>query len=443
MNTGGLAVMLGIQLRTGWKAMLAWVLALGATMVATTTSISGLYGTQRKIDSYAAAVGSGDALMAINGRIYGIDTLGGVVANEFGFVASFALPLMGISLIARSTRRDEESGRLEIVLAGRIGRTAPLVAAALVAAAALLLTSAALAAGLVAVGVPVTGSIVYAASLGALGFCFAGIAAVAAQVVQYGRGVYAAGLAALVLAYLLRGAGDVLDNFLTWLSPLGWAEEARAFGDPRWWPVLMALAVGLALLVVAAGLSGARDLGDALLRRGASAPVASGLLRSPTGFAVALHRGAVVGWSIGAIVVSAVFGALAQQLIDAMAGNESLADALGGSADADGFLAMSVLLLALISGGYAVQAVGTLRAEESTGRLEPVLAGAVDRRRWLLVHLCTMLTGLVVVAFLGALALGIAAAWSTGDASETGRLVAAVASYLPAILVLDGVALLA
>jgi ABC-2 type transport system permease protein len=101
---------------------------------------------------------------------------------------------------------------------------------------------------------------------------------------------------------------------------------------------------------------------------------------------------------------------------------------------------MSVLLVALVSGGYVVQAVGTLRAEESAGRLEPLLAGTSSRMSWLAVHLVTILAGLVVNVALCALTLGLSVAWSTGH-GETGRLVGAVSSYLPSVLVLLGVAL--
>ena len=82
------------------------MLGLSAALAGTTVAIHRSYDTAAKIHAYAAALGTGDALVAVNGRVAGIDSLGGVIANEFGFVAAFALPLMGISLVARVTRRD-------------------------------------------------------------------------------------------------------------------------------------------------------------------------------------------------------------------------------------------------------------------------------------------------------------------------------------------------
>lgn len=438
MSVAGLPTAARIQLRVGWKTVTAWVVVLGLAMAGTVLSISDLYDTPAKIASYARA-GADGALQAINGRVYGLDTLGGVVANEFGFIASFALPLMGISLLARATRQDEQSGRLEMVLAGRIGRSAPLVAAVLVATGALLVACAALTGGLVMGGVDVAGSLSYAAALGALGLVFAGIAAVAAQLAGHARGVYATGLGALVVAYLLRGAGAVLDNWLVWLSPLGWVQETRSFDGPRWWPVVLLLGVGVLLNGLAAVLNARRDLGSAPLRRTGGTARASAFLVGSFGLPVRLHRGTVAGWSAGAVVVSGALGALAQPVVDALGDNESLEVVLGSGLD--GYLAMAMRLLGLICAAYVVQAAGTLRAEESAGRLAPVLSGSLRRPAWLGVHVTVIVAGLLVVACLGTLALGLAAGWSTGHAADAGALVRAMAAYLPAVLVLAALAL--
>ncbi len=442
MSPAALPTLVAIQLRTGWKALATWVVAIGASMLATTTAISRLYDTPAKIHSYAASVGAGDALLAINGRVAGIDSLGGVIANEFGFLASFAIPLMGISLVARMTRKDEEQGRLETLLAGRVGRSAPVLAAILVAMGALLLTGAALFLGLVAVGVPAVDSLLYAASMAALGQFFAAAAALVAQLVGHPRGVYATGLAAIVAAYLLRGVGDVMSNPVTWLSPLGWQEETRAFGDARWWPLLIPVLASLALAGGATAESGRRDLGSAWIRRGASSATASPFLCTPLGVALRLHRGSVAGWTAVAVVISGTFGALAQPLVDAIAGNASLADAMGaaGGAGLDAVLTMCALLLALIVGGYVVQAIGLLRVEETSGRLEARLSGPRPRWAWLGTHLLVVALGVAVVSAAGGTALALTTWWSTGD-GVAGPVARAVADYLPAVCLLGALAL--
>ncbi len=441
MSISGLRPVVAIQTRTTWKALVTWVVAIGATMLATTHAVAALYDTPEKIHSYASAVGSGGALLAINGRIAGIDSLGGVIANEFGFMASFAIPFMGVSLVAMMTRKDEEQGRLEILVAGRASRGAPVVGAMLVTLASLLLTGSALFVGLVVVGVPTDDSVLYATSMIALGLVFATSSAVAAQLAAHSRAVHGAGLAAIVAAYVLRGVGDVRGSAITWLSPLGWQQETRAFGDARWWPLLVPISVSLVCACVAITVAVHRDVGSAWSVRGSSPSTASWFLRTPLGVTLRLHRGCAAGWVAAAVVVSGTFGALAQPLMDAIAGNASLTQALGvAGAEQDAVLRMSSLLLALIAGGYVVQAVGLLREEETSGRLEARLSGPRPRWAWLGTHLLVVATGAVAVTAAGGITLALTTRWSTGD-SVTGSVARAAADYLPAVGLLGALAL--
>ncbi|MBF4764423.1 hypothetical protein ISU07_14920 [Nocardioides islandensis] len=440
---GSLLTMVRVHLRTGWLTPAIWVVALGGTMAFTVSAIHGLYNTPAKVDSYAAAV-KGNALMMINGKIAGIDSLGGIIANEFGFIASFAIPFMAVGLIAKMTRKEEETGRLELVLAGRIGRADPLLAAVLVTVVAEVLVTAALFASLTGAGVPTGDAALYTLSLGALGLVFAGVAAVAAQLVERTRGVYAISLGAIFAAYLLRGLGDVQFSPLTWLSPLGWQEQTRAFGDLRWWPLLLPVGTFLLLVAVALAVVSRRDVGDALLGVGATAPHASAFLRTPLGIALRSHRGSLIGWSSATVVVSATFGSVAKPLVDAINGNPSVASAIGasGATGLDSVLAMNALILALLAAAYAVHAVGVLRAEETTGRLEARLSGDQGRWSWLSVQLAVVAVGIVAVSVLGGSVLALSTSWSVGQ-NVTVQVVGAVVDFLPAIGSFGGIAVLA
>lgn len=440
---GGLRTMAGIVWRTRRRSILVWVFALAATMIGTAAGVAGLYDTPAEIHTYAEAVTSGNALAAINGRVEGIDSLGGVIQDEFGFLASFLLPLLGIALVAGSTRREEESGRLETLLGGRIARHQPTLAALAVAGGAIVATSVLFTAGLVVSGVPATGAILYSAALGALAFVFAGFAALVAQLVQHARGVYTWSLIVLAIAYVLRGVGDTAVGWLTWLSPLGWMEKTAPFGDQRWWVLAIPAVAGVASGAAAVRLAARRDLGSALLRGGAGPQRASGLRRRPFGFAVWIHRPAILGWLAGGVLLTAMMGALAQQFLDAMAGNPALTSAMGldGGRPLDGFVAVTQLYLAVIGAGYVIQAIGTLRAEEAEGRLESRLAGTLSRLRWLAVHGGVVVAGLALIVVVSSLILASSTAWSVGDTAEFGATIRAGLAYLPAELLFAGLAL--
>ena len=443
MSATGLMTMLGIQWRTHRRGTLVWMLALIAMMVGTAGSIAGLYPTPEKIHSYAQAATAGEALVAINGRVEGIDSLGGIIADEFGFFAAFLLPLLGISLVALVTRSEEEAGRLEAVLAGRVARHVPVLAGITLASAAIVVTAIAFGLGLIAFGVPATRSVLYAASLGTLAFVFAGLAALLAQVNLHSRGVYTWGLLVLGVAYVLRGVGDVTKTWVTWLSPLGWAEKAAPFGDMRWWTLLIPLAVGGLLAGMAVLVAGRRDLGSALVGGGVGSARATSWLRSPLGLAAAIHRPAFLGWLAGALILAGTMGSLAQQFIDAVLGNAAMAEAFGlsGAQPVDGMVALTQLYIAIIATGYAVQAVGSLRGEETAGRLEMRLSGTLSRLRWLAAHGLVIVTGLVVIVVVSSVVLAAGMAWSTGTAVDLGRVLWAGAAYLPAELLVGGLAL--
>lgn len=440
----GTRIILPIMARAQRRRLVVWVLALLGSLAFTASSVARLYDTPAKVESYGHAV-VGNALVAINGRVEGIGSLGGIVQDEFGFLASFLMPLLGIALVASMTRAEEASGRLEALLSGRVDRRAPVVAALILALCAVTVMDLGFVVFLVAAGIDPGPAALYALSLGMVSLVFAALAGVFAQVVLHSRGVFALGFVVVGLSYLLRGVGDVTDTLWVWLSPLGWLEKTAAFAkDPRWWVLSIPLAVALALSVLAVALAGRRDLGAALYRQGPGRESASPWLTRPLGLAVHGQRGSFLAWMIGSLALAGVMGALAQELIDAMAGNPSLSKAAGisGPNRADSFLAFTQVYLALIACGYVVAAFGTLHHEETGGRLEPMLAGTVGRLRWLGARLVAVLVGLLLMVCLSALVFGTTTALSIGGSGYIRILLKAGLAYVPAELVIAGVAVL-
>ncbi len=136
-------------------------------------------------------------------------------------------------------------------------------------------------------------------------------------------------------------------------------------------------------------------------------------------------------------------GSLARQFIDAVLGNAAMAEAFGvsGAQPVDGMVALTQLYAAIIATGFAVQAVGSLRGEETAGRLEMRLSGTLSRMRWLAAHGLVIVTGLVVIVVVSSIVLAAGMAWSMGTAVNLGRVLWAGAAYLPAELLVGGLAL--
>lgn len=435
--TGG--EMLAISWRSNRRQIIGWALGLIIVFAATAASINSLYGTRDQLRTYAAATSTGSALYAINGRPFGLDNLGGPISYEFGFVAAIAIPLMAMVLMTRMTRREEQTGRMELLRAGIIGRTAALKSAMILTTAAFLVIAAGMATVLAVLGLSWPGVMLYPLACALLGIAFTATGALCAQLVASAREATALGLGILVLAFLVRGFGDVRDSPVVWLSPLAWAEQTRAFGQARWWPLLLLLAATITASVAALRLAERRDLGEGMLARRRGRPQASPALLGTFGFSARQHRNTVIGWSLIAALVGAGFGSVGNAYNTVTKNNPALQNVLGGgSAAANAFVSFVVILIALICMGFAISGVGTVSEEEQCDRLEPLLSGALSRPRWLAGHAVALVVGAVVVALAGGLALGVSNAITTGNSTQVWRLIAATFAYLPAVALLLG-----
>lgn len=137
-----------------------------------------------------------------------------------------AMAFMGIFLVMRHTRGEEQEGRLELMRSGIIGRYAPVTAAFLVASGAAVLLGLLLGAGFAAY-YGATGSFAFGMSMASVAIVFAAVGVLAAQFTEHSRA--ATGMATAVFAALfsVRVMGDIRDSWITWLSPIGWAQEIR------------------------------------------------------------------------------------------------------------------------------------------------------------------------------------------------------------------------
>ena len=117
-----------------------------------------------------------------------------------------------------------------------VGRHAWLAAGLLYVLAVNLVLAAVTALGFVAMGLPAAGSVALAAGCGLNGLVFAGVAAVTVQLTEYARPANGIAFAVLGVAFLLRAIGDTASglSWLSWLSPIGWAERFRPFAGERW-----------------------------------------------------------------------------------------------------------------------------------------------------------------------------------------------------------------
>lgn len=423
--------------------LLAWLVGIVALVLTTAASTKGLYPTQASLDSIAAASKDNPVALAFNGPDQALDTLGGQIAFQVGAFGLLMVGLMSLLLVGRLTRGEEDSGRLELVRAMPVGRHAPLAAGLAVVIAANLALGALTAGCLLLEDLPAPGSIVFGASFAAFGLTFVGITAVTAQVSENPR--VATGIAGAVIgaSFVLRGVGDIGGGTLSWFSPMGWAQKSRPFAGETWWPLLLCALTGIGLIRLATVLASRRDFGTGMVAPKPGPARAAWWLASPLGLAIRLHRGVVIWWSVGVLVLGLGYGSLTSSIGDFIADNPTMADvlaALGHASLTDSYLATSLVILALTAAGPALQILARLRGEESELRVEPVLATPVSRPAWVASHVVVALTGSALILALAGAGVGTAYAVTGGGARQVPRLLLAALVYVPAVWLLAGLA---
>ncbi len=443
----GTRALVRFLLRRDRVRLSVWVLSVGLLTVYSVVALTGVYPDAASRQERASLMESPAAIM-LGGPGFGVEeyTIGAMVANELGLTVMLIAAIMSVLLVVRHTRVEEEAGRTELVRSAIVGRHAQLSAALVVMVLADLAIGAVVAVGLAATGLDLVGSVAFALSISLVGVLFGAVAAVTAQVAEHSRSASGSALAVLAAAALVRGVGDVLDpggSWLSWFSPIAWAQQTRVFVDLRWWPLVPLALAAVALAALAYRLAGGRDLGGGLVPPRPGPASASRWLSGPVGLALRQQRGSLLGWGAGLVLTGATFGSLSDSVVEAMSDNPVLADVIaldGGQDLVDAFFGVLMVYIALGAAAFGVGSVLRLRSEEGSGRVEVLLAGALSRPRLLLSAVAVAVVGAGALLAAGGAAMGAAAGAVTGQAGLVGTLAGAALVQLPAVLVLVGVA---
>lgn len=443
-DRAGTRALLRFMLRRERRGLPWWLVGAGFLVGYQAAGSQELYGTPEKLAQQRETLGTNPAMVAMSGPKELLQTVGGEAVFEvFAFVA-ILIALMSMFLVGRHTRSDEEAGRAEFIRSARVGRHAPLTAAlGLASLASLMAGVVVFAAGTVA-GLPVGGSALLGAATVGVGITFAAVTAVAVQVFDSPRAVYGAVGAAIGAAYVLRGAGDAGTSVLTWLSPIGWAQQTLPYVDNRWWPLALPVVAAIAGVALAITLQDRRDFGAGLRPTRPGPANASPALGSSLGLAWRLHRGPFIGWTVGIALLAAAYGSFAKSIDQFIADNPQMKDFFPGGADAavNSYLAVTITFSALLAAAYGVNSALRARTEEVSWRAEPILATRTSRRAWLGSHVTIALGGSLVALAAAGFGEGLAYGAAISDLGQIPRMIGVALAYAPAMWLIIAVAVL-
>ncbi|MFJ3927029.1 hypothetical protein [Streptomyces sp. NPDC090022] len=357
------------------------------------------------------ALARNPAIRTLFGEPVALDDPGGFAVWRTGTALAVVLAVWGLLAATRITRGEEDAGRWDLLLAGRVPVTSVVARHLTVLAGAQLIAGAAAFAGLVAAGAAAGGAAVHGAGLALCGVFFAAVGAMTAQVLASRASASGAAVAVLGAGMLAKMVADGVPalGWLRWLSPFGLTALTRPYDGARLWPLFLLAAAGLALAIAAVAASGRRDIRGGYLQPPSGRDPRLRLLGSVQAFAVRRTLRPLAAWSAAVAAYYLLIGVLALSMTAFLTDNPRFAElaaqaGFAGLGTVQGYTATLFALLAVPAGTFVAVRLAALAADEAGRRLTLLFAQPVTRTRVLVGEIAAALGGVVVLVTMAGLA---------------------------------------
>lgn len=395
------------------------------------------------------ALAQNPAIRTLFGPPVALDDPGGFTVWRLGTVLAVLVGIWAALAATRVTRGEEEAGRWDLLLAGRLRLAVLIRAHVVVLLGAAVLPGLAAALGLLLSGTDATGSLLFGTMIASTGMTGVALGVLGAQLLAERRAASGLAVAVLLGMLLMRMVGDGVPAlaFLQWASPFGLLGRAEPFGADRWVPALVLIGMVSVLATAAVRASDDRDVGSARLRGRDRVSAPSRLVRSLGGLAVHRVRRPMITWGAGLAAYFLLIGLLARTMVDFLADNPLFARLAAQAGfvqlgSVEGYVSALFSLLAVPVGAFAASRVAHAAVDEQAGRLTPLLSLPVSRVRWAATEAVVVTVGTIVLAAVAGLATWAGTAWVGADVG-VGAALAGALNAVPVALLCLGAALLA
>ncbi len=431
----GLGSIYAKTMRDSRLAFIVMAGLLGGVMFVVGAAIPQVFATpaaREEIVRMAADLGGAATGMA--GHAVNIGTLGGYVSWKYGPVFVIIASLWSILALSSTLAGEAAHGSLEFVAASPFGkrRIAIEKLAAHLTVMTLVLVIFAVAGWLTAAlfgklpddAIPPIAAIGFALWVGVVALFFGGLALVLSPFIGRGAAAGVSG-AAVVAGWILNGYAATVPAFRipADLTPWAWTFNHVPLGGMYDWASLGFTAI-VAVVLLALGLEAfvRRDLGASTSLRMPATPRALRGLGDPLGRSFSERLPVALGWAIGLGVFGMVMAGASRSLAESFASSPDLEKTFASIfpnfnvATAGGLLQLLISLAFIVMGFAAATLVSGWASDESSGRLEMLLATPLARSRW---AIYSALGVYGVIAFMTAIIaamIGIGALSSGSDA---------------------------
>jgi ABC-2 type transport system permease protein len=429
------------SVRDSRRAFIIEVLFLAVFLFVLFAIVSNEYTTQAARDQTArlasglGPTGSG----GITGPIVNVATIGGDITWTYGVIFPIVAALWSILALTGTLSGEARRGSLDFVAAAprsmrrivleKVGAHVALMAITVAAIALAAWAGGAAFQKFPGDEIAPQSAVGFALWIGLIALCFGGLAFALAQFLGRAAGV---GIASFVLV-----AGPFLVNFrsvepafgpLSQLTPWGWTwGQAAALAGQYDWPSLVPVAIA-AIVLMGIGI-------EAFARRdiltSGTVPISIPRLRLPSlaigldgpiGRSFGERLPVTLAWALGVGIFGWVVAAVSHTAAQTLATSPDLLETFRrvfpttDFTTAGGWLQLFVRLLFIFAGLAAATLVAGWASDETSGRLEMLLATRLTRARWALMSGLGVLAAITLMTAIVALAVGASVATTGSEA---------------------------
>jgi len=427
----------GIYAKTMRDSRLAFLIMaglLGGVMFVVGAAIPNLLSTQAARDDIVRLANDLGVASGVAGKPINVGTLGGYVSWKYGPVFVIIASLWSILALSGTLAGEAAHGSLEFVAVSPFGKrrialeklaahlTVMTLVLAILAVAAW--STAAIFGKLPSDAIPPQAAIGFALWIGLVALVFGGLALILAPFI--GRGA-AAGIsgAALFAGWILNGYSATVPAFRipAELTPWAWTNNHVPLGGQYDWGSVVFTAI-VAFVLLAVGLEAfvRRDLGASTALPSPNTPRALRGLGGPFGRAFSERLPVALGWAVGLGVFVLAMAGASRSVADSFARSPDIEKTFTtifpnfNVATAGGLLQLLISLAFIVVGFAACTLVSGWASDESSGRLDMLLATPLARSRWAVSSGLGVYAAIAVMTAITAVAIGIGALGAGSDA---------------------------
>jgi ABC-2 type transport system permease protein len=376
-------------------------------------------------------------LQGLAGKPINVETMGGYVQYKYGTFFPIVLSLWSILALSSTLASEAKRGSLEFVAAAPIARRRIaleklsghilVIGIASVAVFASTAIAGAVNGRLPGDEISVTAAFAYALQLALMGLAAGSLAFALSQFLGRGAGIAISG-ALMFAGFLLNGYQGAVPALaplanLTWF---GWTSNHLPLAGAYDWPSLIPVALATVLfLMVGIEAFVRRDIGATSAVPTPSLPRVLVGLGGPTARSFGNGLPTALAWGLGLGVYGFVIAASATAFTDLIQTSPDVARMLQqvfpgtDILSVGGFLQLLFFQFGLILAGLAAATlVGAWASDETSGRLEMLLATPLARARWAIAGGLAILGQIVVFTAIAAVGIAAGTAMIGGDVSQ-------------------------